>query len=358
MKSRVILYAPNIHVGGGAILLQSLLKIWPKDHTFLCYFDARASASLDFENECNVSWVKPTIMGRLKAEASLSKVASAGDVIIFFNSLPPLFGVRARVIVFLQNRNLVENIALRSFRFKQAVRICIERSLLYFFRSRIDEYIVQTDSFKRVVEKWHSRKSAQRDIAITVFPFMESKRLIPNSILENPKRQYDFIYVADGLAQKNHLALFDAWELLAEEGLFPQLAVTLPNTETHLLNKVNELRKLGLNITSLGWLPHSELVSHYKVSGALIFPSLRESFGLPLVEATKLNVPILASELDFVYDVCQPAETFDPKSPRSIARAVKRFKNISTSIRKVQDPAAFVDYIIQSSIDGGEFTDD
>ena len=209
-----------------------------------------------------------------------------------------------------------------------------------------------------MVEKWHSRKSAQRDIAITVFPFMESKRLIPNSILENLKTQHDFIYVADGLAQKNHLALFDAWELLAEEGLFPQLAVTLPDTETHLLNKVNELRKLGLNITNLGWLPHSELVSHYKVSGALIFPSLRESFGLPLVEATKLKVPILASELDFVYDVCQPAETFDPKSPRSIARAVKRFKNISTSIRKVQDPAAFVDYIIQFSIDGSECKND
>ena len=95
-------------------------------------------------------------------------------------------------------------------------------------------------------------------------------------------------------------------------------------------------------------------MSHYKVSGALIFPSLRESFGLPLVEATKLKVPILASELDFVYDVCQPAETFDPKSPRSIARAVKRFKNIITSIRKVQDPAAFVDYIIQFSIDGSD----
>jgi hypothetical protein len=33
----------------------------------------------------------------------------------------------------------------------------------------------------------------------------------------------------------------------------------------------------------------------------------------------------LASELDFVRDVIEPVETFDPDSPTSIARAVKRF---------------------------------
>ena len=60
-------------------------------------------------------------------------------------------------------------------------------------------------------------------------------------------------------------------------------------------------------------------------SKALIFPSLAESFGLPLVEAQEFNKPILASELDFVRDVCSPVDTFDPKSSLSIARAVKRF---------------------------------
>jgi hypothetical protein len=358
LKSRVILYAPNSHVGGGGILLRGLIKNWPKGVAFQGYIDSRASEFLNLEKEANITWIEPTITSRLKAEISLSKVASSNDVVVFFNSLPPLFTFKGRVIVLLQNRNLVEKISLRSFKFKQALRISIERSWSYFFRSRVDEYIVQTESFKRAVTKWYKRKDATRDITITVFPFMDSDDLLNTSILERPVRQYDFIYVADGLAQKNHLALFNAWEVLAGEDVFPSLAITLPDTEMDLLNKVAELQKKGLKIINLGWLPHSELLLKYEVSGALIFPSLRESFGLPLVEASKLNVPILASELDYVYDVCEPAETFDPTSPRSIGRAVRRFLNISPSLRQVQDPADFANYIIHSAIDGDNFAKD
>jgi len=60
-------------------------------------------------------------------------------------------------------------------------------------------------------------------------------------------------------------------------------------------------------------------------SGAMIFASLTESFGLPLIEATRLGLPIVAPELDYVRDVCLPAQTFDPSSALSIARAVRRF---------------------------------
>jgi len=42
----------------------------------------------------------------------------------------------------------------------------------------------------------------------------------------------------------------------------------------------------------LGIRPHEELPSLYKKSGALIFPSLTESFGLPLIEAASLGVPV------------------------------------------------------------------
>ena len=134
------------------------------------------------------------------------------------------------------------------------------------------------------------------------------------------------------------------------------MAITLPpDIETGLLNNVARLQKKGLKIINLGWLPHSEVLLKYEVSGALIFPSLRESFGLPLVEARKFNIPILASELDYVYDVCEPEETFDPASPRSVARAVKRFLDISLSLRKVNDPKDFINYIFNRKFDGADY---
>ena len=44
-----------------------------------------------------------------------------------------------------------------------------------------------------------------------------------------------------------------------------------------------------------------------------------------LLEARALGVPVLAPERDYVRDVCEPRQTFDPASPRSIADAVRRF---------------------------------
>ena len=38
-----------------------------------------------------------------------------------------------------------------------------------------------------------------------------------------------------------------------------------------------------------------------------------------------MGLPVIAPELDYVRDVIQPAETFDPSSPLSISRAVRRF---------------------------------
>ena len=50
----------------------------------------------------------------------------------------------------------------------------------------------------------------------------------------------------------------------------------------------------------------------YSYIDYLIFPSLSESYGLPLIEARFNDVKIIASDLDFVYDVCQPFLVFDP----------------------------------------------
>jgi glycosyltransferase involved in cell wall biosynthesis len=80
-----------------------------------------------------------------------------------------------------------------------------------------------------------------------------------------------------------------------------------------------------LNVTNIGFVPPLELLGHYARSRALIFPSTCESFGRPLMEAKELGLPVLASELDYVRDLLDPAQTFDPASPLSITRAVKRF---------------------------------
>lgn len=346
-KSRVILHAPNVNTGGGIVLLKNIFEVWPNEECIKTYLDKRAYNDLDaLTSSHSVTWVKPEIISRLDAEISLASIARDGDIIICLNSLPPLFNTKGKIIVFMQNRNLIEKISLHSFKFWQALRIMIERWICYFLRHRVSLFIVQTESFKRVLEEWYLSHFHKSKPTVKVLPFM--KLLKENKVQSHPDNEsyFDFIYVADGLAHKNHDILFEAWGELAKQGNFPSLILTIPLSETELLLKVQQLQDRGIKIFNLGQVTHDEIMQKYKQCRALIYPSLRESYGLPLVEASLLKIPILASELDYVYDVCNPETTFNPSSPRSIARAVERFLGVNDRSKTPHPPEKFVEFIL------------
>ena len=158
----------------------------------------------------------------------------------------------------------------------------------------------------------------------------------------------DFLYVASGEPHKNHLQILDAWRLLAEEGLFPSLRLTLDEVRFQPLCReiVDISERYGLKVTNLGMLSHGEVLSLYAKVDALIFPSSFESFGLPLIEARQAGLPIVAAELDYVRDVLDPEQSFDPQSPISIARAVKRFIGIDEVLLPLLDAKGFLEQVV------------
>ena len=70
---------------------------------------------------------------------------------------------------------------------------------------------------------------------------------------------------------------------------------------------------------TLGVLTHGQMKQLYSQVHALIYPLTFELFGLPLIEARQAGLAILAAELDYVRDVLDPDQSFDPLSELSIA---------------------------------------
>lgn len=70
-----------------------------------------------------------------------------------------------------------------------------------------------------------------------------------------------------------------------------------------LLSKM--IKKLDLTEQFIfeGVMPHEKLLEYYKSSKGLLFPSSIESLGLPLLEAARFGLPIIASDLDYVKEV-------------------------------------------------------
>ena len=188
-----------------------------------------------------------------------------------------------------------------------------------WFGGSIDRYFVQTPSMARGIALL--RKDSAVDVVVA--PFAEGLVSKPSAPLSGAPR-WDFIYVADGQAHKNHRRLIQAWQSLAKSGLRPSLALTLGPRDDGLAAEL--LRNAaGLEVANLGELSRADVLALYRDAKALVFPSTVESFGLPLVEASARDYRSLLRNWTIVRDVCVPAESFDPLSAISIARAVRRF---------------------------------
>lgn len=337
--NHLFIHAPNVHQGGGGTLLAALLQ--EAHGEVVLSVDARMRLPADMENNIQVKRIKPFIRHRLMAETWLARIVDREDVVLCFGNLPPLFKLRGRAVVFVQNRYLIEDVPLSGFPLKVRLRLAVERLWLTWCWRNVDEFVVQTPTMKSLLEI-----KLGRHVPVRVLPFVAVPdgymRSLPQVCIRKDT-VFDFVYVASGEPHKNHQRLIDAWCLLAEEGVLPSLCVTLDEARfvglCRLIEKAR--RQYGIKITNVGGLSHNDALALLRKSGAAIYPSKFESFGLPLIEARQAGLPVLASELDYVRDVLDPEQVFDPDSSRSIARAVKRFMGKDEKPLPLLDAAKF-----------------
>ncbi|MFO7607106.1 MAG: glycosyltransferase [Desulfurivibrionaceae bacterium] len=312
-----LLYAPNIHQGGGRALLLPLLAELQDAEDVAFVLDDRLQLPDGVKLRGEVYRVKAALLSRLGIEWRLKRFVAPQTRLLGMGNLPPLFAHQGEQLIFVQNRYLIDPLSLDGFSRRIRLRIWLER---WWLRSRaryVNEFIVQTATMRVLLQR-----AVGKDAVILPFaavPEMEKVRE------KTPQEfNYDFVYVATGEAHKNHEKLIEAWIELAGRGIFPTLCLTLdagrfPDLCAWINNAIN---KHSLKVFMIGECSHEKVMNLYENSRALIFPSLFESFGLPLIESVRAGLPVLASDLDYVKDVIQPSDSFDPLSPHAIADAV------------------------------------
>jgi len=347
--STLFIQAMNVHVGGGASLLRLLLNALPVEQTTVVLIDERMVLAFDLPHYIIIKRVKPTLVGRWRAERWLRRVVNKPDTLLCFGNLPPLTSLKCQVIVFVQNRFLIEDVSLSGFSLKTRFRLRIERCWLSCFARNGNLFVVQTPSMQRLL----SAKLGVPLAIVQCWPYANISsdiEFLTSISTRKPTECIDFIYPASGDSYKNHRILIEAWSILAQEGIFPSLYVTVDQSEYPELFSFLELKKenYGLNIVNLGFLSHDVLLKKYEIAKALIYPSIIESFGLPLIEAKKAGLPILAAELDYVRDILDPSQSFNPLSAMSIARAVRRFLGQSKNGVELLSAEDFVQRVLDS----------
>jgi glycosyltransferase involved in cell wall biosynthesis len=312
-----IIIASDIHTGGGKVLLDDLLSAAKE----LIYINFKVLIDARFNSESynseNISFIEIAKLQRIfYVNKIISNLVSQQDIILNLSGLPFLRSFPCTKVQYIQNRFYIDNYSTSGLPFIVRLRLILQKFSFTIFLKYSDYIFVQNLAMKALL-----LKSGFNERNISVIPFVNIEKIDSNGKV--PKDS--FIYVASGEAHKNHLNLVKAWAIMAEDNIYPTLVLTIEK-ESPLYNQILfEIQKYNLKIIFQPRLNRDEMILFYGKFSALIYPSFFESFGLPLLEASRQNLPIIASELDYVRDSVDPVETFDPNSPKSISRAVRRF---------------------------------
>jgi glycosyltransferase involved in cell wall biosynthesis len=128
------------------------------------------------------------------------------------------------------------------------------------------------------------------------------------------RREPFLLYPANRWRHKNHETLFEALAILRRAKPELRLLLTGSGHDTHPNPD---------GVTVLGHVSKDALVELYQTAAAVVFPSLYEGFGLPVLEAMACGCPVACSNVASLPEVCGDAAVlFDPRSPGDIAAAV------------------------------------
>jgi glycosyltransferase involved in cell wall biosynthesis len=138
------------------------------------------------------------------------------------------------------------------------------------------------------------------------------------------------LYVGTIEPRKNLVRLLHAFAQLWHGGVVPHKLVFVGQRGWKDEPVFRAVEKLELQqaVLFLGYVPREILIALYNLAEALVFPSLYEGFGLPVVEAMACGTPVITSRNGSLDEISgEAAEFVEPTSIESIAEALRRVLN-------------------------------
>jgi glycosyltransferase involved in cell wall biosynthesis len=195
----------------------------------------------------------------------------------------------------------------------------IYRAAAYGWTRRNSRLLITDSDFSRtsILDRWSLPPERVRVVHLGV----DHETFLPSE----KKRGNFLLYPANRWPHKNHVTLFEAFAVLRKRN--PGLRLVLTGID-------HEGKPAPDGVEVRGRVPLQELVDLYQTAAVLVFPSLFEGFGLPVLEAMACGCPVAASGTTSLPELCgDAAASFDPRSPAEMVVAVESL---------LWDPAPFV----------------
>ncbi len=141
----------------------------------------------------------------------------------------------------------------------------------------------------------------------------------------------DFVFFLGNTdPKKNVIGVLKALDILEKSGKLDFKLVMLDINREYLSNLTNQIGNPNLlnHINFTGYVKNNELPAIYSQADLFLYPSLRESFGIPLLEGMACGVPVVTSNTSSMPEIAHDAAIItDPFKPETIANAIIELRN-------------------------------
>lgn len=150
---------------------------------------------------------------------------------------------------------------------------------------------------------------------------------LPQEYSEIPTPEEFFLFAGVLKERKNVAGIIRAFALFAKSNSTHELLIAGKRSGAYAESLVRLARELGVEgrVRFLGYVTDAELAHLYRRARALVFPSLIEGFGMPVLEAMHAGLPVITSDQGALAEVAGGAALLvDPARPADIASAMEQ----------------------------------
>jgi len=206
-----------------------------------------------------------------------------------------------------------------------------ERHLMYPVGCREADAVITPSQFVKddIVDEYDV--PADRIHVIRRGPPTELYDDVTDETIRTTAAEYDLpdrfaLYPAQTMEHKNHTTLVRAIGRLKDEGTRVNLVLT-GKRSNYWPNVREAITEAGVEgqVRMLGFIPGAHLRALYRLADFVVFPSLFEGGGFPLIEAWAEETPVACSNTTALGERAGDAAlTFDPESVAEVAAAIQR----------------------------------
>jgi glycosyltransferase involved in cell wall biosynthesis len=152
-------------------------------------------------------------------------------------------------------------------------------------------------------------------------------RLMLTKIRERYHLPEDFIlFFGNTAPKKNTKGVIEAYTRYHQENSDTLPLVITDCKEEYIGQYLQELNASHLmeHIILPGYIPFDDMPYLYNLATLFLYPSLRESFGMPILESMQCGTPVITSTTSAMPEVAGPgAMLVDPHAPEQLSLAIK-----------------------------------